>query len=241
MEPLILRTGSDVAGWVLASSTAALAVCTFLLAGIALFQDQLREWLRRPHLTASIDMAPPDCHMITLGIGPAAIDTFYMRIRVMNDGDVPARDVEVFAAESRIDQSGHWKPLTTFLPMNLVWSHMWAQAGRPVIYFPMISPHMFKHCDLANIIDPARRAGHIEENPALGLSPMQTSARFNVMVYPNHKGEIVGPGRYQLDLVVAASNARPTRFVAEINLTGNWYANESQMLASGVSATIHPA
>jgi hypothetical protein len=241
MEPLILRTGGDVAEWVLAGGTIALAVCTLLLGAIALFQDQLHEWLRRPELVASINMAPPDCHMITLGTGPSAIATFYMRIRVRNDGHVPAKDVEVFAAELRIDQSGQWTPLTSFLPMNLVWSHMQAPGRPPVIYFPMISPHMYKHCDLANIIDPARRAGHIEENPGLRLSPTQTSARFNVMVYPNHKGEIVGPGRYQLDLVVAASNAQPTRFVAEINLTGNWYANESQMLASGVSATIHPA
>jgi len=241
METMVIRTANDTAEWALVWVTLMMAVATLALAAVALFQDQWREWLRKPELTASIKVEPPDCHMITLGTGPSAVANFYMRIQVGNDGGVPAKDVEVFAAELRIDQSGDWKRLTTFLPMNLVWSHMQSQGKPPVIYYPMISPHMSKHCDLANIVDPARRAGSIEENPALGLTPTQTSARFNVMVYPNHKGEIVGPGRYQIDLVVAASNARPKRFVAEIHLAGNWYANESQMLAAGVSATIHPA
>lgn len=233
MEPLVLRSASDAAEWFLA----AMAFGTLLVAGVALFQDRLRQLVWHPNLRVSIIMEPPDCHMITLGTGPGAIDTFYLRLRVENDGNVVARDVEVYAAELRmLNQSNQWSRLGTFLPMNLLWSHM----GQ-VTHYPLLAPGTARHCDLANVIDPARRAGHLEENPSLGLSAKQTSMRLNVMVYPNHKGEIVGPGQYQLDIVVAASNGRPRQYSIDLNLSGTWHSNEAQMLTSGVGASVREA
>jgi hypothetical protein len=65
---------------------------------------------------------------------------------------------------------------------------------------------MGKHCDLGHITDPSVRARAGEENPNLKLLTSQTSLAFDVMVSPNNKGHIIGPGLYQLDILIAAEN-----------------------------------
>ena len=223
--------------WVLVWSTMALAIVTFILAFVALFQDQLRERMRSPRLDVTIEMSPPDCHMIVVAVSGVTANALYLRLRVWNRGDIPAKDVEVFAAQlRRRDPSQKWQVAGTFLPMNLLWSHM----GK-MTHLPMLSPGTFKHCDFAHVIDPAKRPTTIEDNPNLNLTSNQTSMRFDVMVYPNHKGDIVEPGNYELDLVLAGSNCRPTHHVAVIELTGTWHSNEVHMLGSGVGVTIRRA
>ena len=122
--------------------------------------------------------------------------------------------------------------------MNLKWSDL----GE--IYFPVIGAGMGKHCDLAHIIDPAQRAGRSqaefrgENNPQLNLTAQQCAFSFDLMVAPNHRGHIVGPGRYRIEVVVAAQNARPEPHTFEINLSGPWYPNEADMLRDGVGVQV---
>jgi hypothetical protein len=40
----------------------AAATATFLAVLVALFKDEVLRWWRRPQLTASIKLDPPDCH-----------------------------------------------------------------------------------------------------------------------------------------------------------------------------------
>jgi hypothetical protein len=58
---------------------------------------------------------------------------------------------------------------------------------------------------------PARRRHPLlrGDAPGMALTDQQTSLAFDLMAAPNHRGHVVGPGEYQLDIRVAAENARP--------------------------------
>jgi hypothetical protein len=168
-------------------------------------------------------------------------DAIHLRVLVWNDGNATARNVEVSAealTRQRADRT--WETVVTFPPMNLVWAHL--PPSRPGLagemYFPSISPKVGKHCDVAHIIDPQRRADFGEYNPALSLAPQQVSLAFNLIVRPNNYGHIVEPGTYRLDVRVAAENARPEPRVIEINVPGPWYQDEARMLRGGVGIRV---
>jgi hypothetical protein len=116
--------------------------------------------------------------------------------------------------------------------MNLKWTNL------GLIYFPSIAPGMGKHCDLGHIVDPNQRQRVGEENSNLNLSKQEVSLTFDLMVYPNHKGHIIGPGVYQLDIILTAENTKPIRRTVEISIPGPWYSNESKMLSDGVGVRI---
>jgi hypothetical protein len=99
---------------------------------------------------------------------------------------------------------------------------------------------MGKHLDIAHIIEPARRRFIPHEDPParLALTDQVTSLAFDLMAAPHHKGHIVGPGEYQLDILVAAENARPSRWTIALSLRGTWYADEERMLRDGVGARL---
>jgi hypothetical protein len=139
--------------------------------------------------------------------------------------------VEVYAKELRRKRADEvWERVREFPPMNL----KWANSGH--IYFPVISPGMGKHCDVAHVTDPAGRTAMREDRP--GLQGGATALAFDVDRVPNHRGHIVGPGQYQLDILVAAENARPIARTVEFSLSGTWYADEERMLRDGVGVRV---
>ena len=216
---------------------AATAIGTLVLATVAVFQDTIRQLFYKPKFRIAIRCEPPDCVWVpftNLQTGAFIAHSVYLRLWIENTGNAPARNVEVYAKELRLHRAdGTWERVREFPPMNLLW------ANPPgTVYWPVIVSEMGKHCDLAHIVDPALRAQRGEENPALGLPPDRTSLAFDLMAAPNHKGHIVGPGRYQLDIVVAAENSRPLTETVEINLEGPWYADETRMLRDGVGVRI---
>jgi hypothetical protein len=73
-----------------------------------------------------------------------------------------------------------------------------------------------------------------EINPQLNLTASQTSFTFAVAAQPNHKGDIVPPGIYHLDIVGAARNARTLNATLSIAVDGRWFRTEQQMLADGI-------
>src|SRR5260370_35725014 len=110
--------------------------------------------------------------------------------------------------------------------MNLIWSNF-PFGG---LFLPRIAAHTGKHCDIGHIIEPAKRSIMGEENARLGLKPDEASLTFDLIAKLNNQNHIVGPGTYQLDIGVAADNARPLRRRVEIKVTGKWYPEEARML-----------
>jgi hypothetical protein len=214
------------------------ALGTLVLAAVAVFQRTIVGWFYRPLLTVRIRSTPPDCHAVpwvNRTTGAFVANVIYLRIWVENTGNTPARSVEVYARELRMRRAdGQWEVVRDFLPMNLAWSHIGG------LSFPLVVNEMGKHCDLGHIVDPAQRALTDDENPRLGLSPQECSLAFDLVAHSTHKGHVVGPGEYQLDIIVAAENARPLTRTVEITLRGPWYPDESRMLRDGVGVSILP-
>lgn len=230
-------TCAEWAQWAEAVGTF-LAVVTALV--IALFQDRLRERVWRPVLDVSVEAAPPDCLKIPMtGRGPAGelvavADCCYLRLRVSNRGNRQAESVEVFAGGlSRRQADDTFKEVGSFLPMNLLW------ADYHKVFFPAISPGMYRHCDLAHMIQPEKRAAFSGEDKQWpGVPPTKTILSLDTAVKPNTLSHLQPHGQYRMDIVVAAANAKPIKRTLEITLTGDWYDNESQMLSQGVGVRV---
>jgi len=218
-----------VADWLVAAGT-------LVVAAVAVFQETIRGWFYCPAFHVSAKTEPPDCVAVpfTDRDGTFVADSVYLRLWIKNVGNATAKDVEVYAKELRRQRAdGQWEHVAPFPPMNL----KWANAGG-LIYFPSIAPEMGKHCDLGHIVDPERRQLLREDNPRLQLNNNQTSLAFDLMVAPNHRWHIVGPGEYQLDILVAAENARPLARTVLISLRGTWDSDETRMLRDGVGVRV---
>jgi hypothetical protein len=215
------------------------AVGTLVLAVVAVFQETIRGWFYSPAFRVSIKTEPPDCISVPFTNkldGTFVADCIYLRLWVENIGNATARNAEVEARELRRRHAdGTWKQVRSFPPMNLKWANI------DRIYFPTIAPEMGKHCDLGHIVDPERRHLMREDAPALGLTTQQVSLAFDLMVAPNHRGHIIGPGEYQLDIRIAAENARPIKRTLAITVPGAWYADETRMLRDGVGVAVRNA
>jgi len=217
-----------VADWLVAAST-------LVLATVAVFQETIRGWFYRPRFRVAIKTEPPDCVAVpfTTRDGAFVADSIYLRLWVENIGNATAKNTEVYAKELRRQRADStWERVSAFPPMNLKWANL------GTIYFPSIAPEMGKHCDIGHIVDPACRQHRHEEAPRLSLTNQQTSLAFDLMVAPNHKGHIIGPGEYQLEILVAAENVRPIKRTIAISLRGSWDADETRMLRDGVGVTI---
>lgn len=214
------------------------AIGTISAVAVALFKDEFLRWRRRPKLNISISLHPPDCHKTQLTVDEHSIassirvlNCYYFRLWVRNDGRSRAERVEVFVAKIRQrNTKGSFEQLDNFLPMNLVWS---AGSGGERIYIDGISPGMGKHCDIGHIIDPTFRKFINSENSKSAV-PNQTIFSLDLEFKTNTLSHLLMPGSYQIDLLVAASNANPSIFTISLDLFGNWYPDESQMFAEGL-------
>jgi hypothetical protein len=211
------------------------AAGTLVLAAVAIFQDTIRGWFYTPEFRVSVKTEPPDCVAVPFGPLPngTMVDAYYLRLWIENTGNATAKNAEVYADElrrQRLDET--WELVKAFPPMNLVWANLRA------VYFPAIAPKMGKHCDLGHVTDPTCRQLLKEDAPRLGLTNQQTSLAFDLMAAPNHKGHIVGPGEYQLDIRVAAENALPVKRTIAISLRGTWYPDETVMFRDGVGIAV---
>lgn len=200
---------------------------------VAIFEDKIRAWLTRPKLDISIQTSSPDCHKIPIVHPkyPIITDGYYFRLRVTNSGSQKAESVEIFAAElSERQSNGTFKVVESFLPMNLVWSHVkW-------VFFPAISRGIYKHCDLAHIIKPQEREGFPYENKHWpNIPPEKVILSFDTVVKPNTLSHLIPLGVYRLVILVAAANAKPVRKILEISLSGEWYDDERTMLEEGIN------
>jgi hypothetical protein len=232
-KPVTTQSQDILIFWTMVANWA-VAAATVILAFVAVFQEWLRGLFFRPAFRVRGRTEPPDCVWVPMTGPGIRIECVYLRVWIENVGNTTARNVEVYARELRRQRADHqWERVQAFPPMNVVW----ANAG--TIYFPSIPPRMGKHCDICHVVDPQRR-GIVpdEENGALNLTDQQTSMTFDLVARPNHKGHIVGPGAYQLDVLVAADNARPHAQTVGITLEGHWYGAETEMLRRGVGLTV---
>lgn len=133
---------------------------------IAIFHTQLRQLFWKPSLKIFIDKDDPaDCQKTTIKnkVTNQTADCFYFRLRIINEGNATAQNVEITIQEifRKNLANNEFEKWRAFLPLNLTWSHV----GN--VFYPRISPSKnYKHCDLAHITDPQQLVS-IESNDDL--------------------------------------------------------------------------
>jgi hypothetical protein len=219
--------------WLMVGLTFVIALATV---GVV-FQDQLRARFWRPRLQVLPVSSKQDCHKTT------ALDStdgqprpcYYYRLRVHNDGNTAARDVEVFAKGlTQAGPDGKWTPVERFVPQWHEWSVLRNVEALKGIYLPSIPPDAARHFDLGHVIHPAYRGNFaLEQDPA--VDPNAAVFSLDGVVRYQRLGHLLPPGRYKVVLELAASNMRPRTFEVEVNNPGMWHDDEDAMLAHGVT------
>ncbi|NEX13617.1 MAG: hypothetical protein C1941_02795 [Prosthecochloris sp.] len=184
---------------------------------VALFQNPFLKWWNRADLCVSIKNIEPYCQSVPQFIRKKLFwggvekvsngNAIYLRLKVENIGSTTATNVAVYAkkligknASRKID----WNPA-----MNLSWSN---EGKERRLFYPHISPGVEKYCDVGFICDPAFRKSDSRYNGAVvqdGKYNIDEPACYLSVAYPLGDYEhIIGPGEYQLDLIVSSDNAK---------------------------------
>lgn len=160
-------------------------------------------------------------------------DAYYCRLRIENNGTQKAEFVEVFASTLwRMNTDGSYKEVETFIPINLKWAN---QIDR-MMFFPAICRGAYKHCDLFHVINPEKRHEiQLEDKEWENVPKNKTILSFDTVVQITSKNYLVGPGTYQLDLIIASANSKPINKKLQICLSGEWYQDQIEMFSKGIT------
>lgn len=116
--------------------------------------------------------------------------------------------------------------------MNLQWAHSPAQ--RPII-FETLNPHMGKHCQLGSVSPTSNGS----ERPLDGMKNGESTFNLATEVFPNNNCHRLKPGKYRIEILVAAQNARPKSLQVDLDWNGLFEESTERMFSSslGVSVT----
>ena len=218
-------------------------IATFIAALVALFKEDWVKLWRRPKLSLRLLLGPPDSSAIRSVViwpDPSMPHTpltwegpiFYFRFRVENTGSWPAERVELnLRSISNRLGDGRLAEVRDFIPMNLRWSH--SPTNNPTI-FETLNPQMGKHCDLGSV-SPAPNGS---EKPLTGMREGESTFNLATQVFPNNNCHRLKPGKYRLEILAAAQNARPRRFNVDLNWNGIFEDSEERMLTNSLGITI---
>jgi hypothetical protein len=216
--------------------TAIEAIGTVAAVMVALFYRDIRDWIRRPRLVIlPIEPGPPDWVKVptvrrrrATGKVITEADTYYLRMRVKNEGGARAEDVEVFAARLLKEHDGKFREVERFIPMNLDWAHRGA-------VLPGLSPDAYRYCAIAAVFDPEKRPEFDSEDMQWpGVPQEKAILSLRVEKPTTARGYLQPFGTYRLELELGAANARPKKETLEITLNGTWYDDEDLMFSEGV-------
>ncbi len=210
--------------WNDAAPAWAVAIGTFVLAFVAVFQEWLRKLIVRPRLGLDAVVSRPDCQKTITSIGA---DVYYFRLRIENTGNDAARDVQVYlAVVERQKADKGYRAVARFSPMNLLWSII-RQPTLPIL-LPGMPP---RYCDFAHVTIPRLKMSSVEDLPE--VDEHTPVLALDLEVCPNNKGHLLEPGVYRFHLKLAASNHPVRDYTLEVDFKGIWFDNEDKMLSDG--------
>jgi hypothetical protein len=204
------------------------AGATFLAVLVALFQEKIRDYFNRAELQITIPHIRPHSHKIKIIAGQYSgglitDEVIYVRILIEHLKGDAAENVEVMLTQCwEYNQAGESKPRENFLPMNLVWSHF-----QPPQHTIRVPSGLFRHCDL----------GYLKRHGG------STRFKFDTIVQPNEVGDaqtwpnMVGPGKYEIELQTSGDNTRTVTKRWLIEIDGNWDDAEERMLQNHLKIT----
>jgi len=225
-------TTAEAAAW-------ASVIATFVAVLVALFKEELVRWWRFATLTATFQTKGAGCQKTPIDLrdpstgAVTTADSYYLRLWIENTGNLRANNVQVFTAKlTRRQADNSFKDVAGFLPMNMRWTHRILPSGQPEVFAAGLSPTMGRFCDLGRIIDPANK--HAFGDTLEDVKDDLTVLALALEVEPYTKSHLIGPGVYRLYVRLAAANCEPVPKVFEINLPGQWYADEECMRSKGI-------
>lgn len=194
------------------------AIATLFAVMVALFQEWIKDIWDHATLKMEIISSPPDTHQIYLGDERGLTSKcLYIRIRVTHLKGKSAEDIEIMATNFwEVNADGSKKKISSFLPMNLKWSHF--QPSRTNIRVPK---GLFRHCDF----------GRIEPGGDMALCKLQ----IDTMVQPNPVSgnkypNIILPGKYEFELMLTGSNTKVLKQCWQLEFENKWSGDEDAML-----------
>jgi hypothetical protein len=194
--------------------------------------------IAKPKLCVSVDLEPPDCMWDTsseenAGDTGLAQGRYFSRLRLTNEGNEDARDVEVMMIRLWVvDSYGRRLMDPSFLPLLLQWS-WWVRDAGPSRWLERLPTGTFKHCDLLTVTleqgpRPGLRRRRSAEKNGRPKSWMTFKPAYDPSDSSGHNPLRKPPGRYELEFVAAASNATAIYRTARITFTG-WKDNPAEM------------
>ncbi len=166
-------------------------------------------------------LEPPWCHLTsTAGGWPV----FYFRFSIKNEGRSQARRCEaVLEGLSVRDAAGQYVREANFFGVNLVWSVIGSQVTD-------LNPERRLYCDIGFIPDVGRQDVYFQERPEFRQGDRQQSNFFfSQSVFPFVQKSYVGPGSYEIEVVVYSENAPTVRQRFRIDWSGRWRQDEKEM------------
>lgn len=257
--------------WALVYWTAGLTFATLILAFVAVFQDSLRSLFWKPNLKFYIDINSTDSQKTLLQINTKHerkkfvrstknyeieeyyvlnhINAYYVRLRVLNYGNISARNVEVLLKDAYKlnEKTKSWIKLTNFSQDNLIWN-TFAEEGLTRYNWDYISPDTFQYINFARILKPKERhfdqsemLTYMEENLTTDISPKdEVLVSLQVFMRSTIKHYLLTKGTYKFKLIIAASNAKNYETFVKLKFNGKWDENPEIMFRDNLSLEMLP-
>jgi hypothetical protein len=209
--------------WV-AIGTMLLAAFTFVLALVTVFQDSLRAKWFSPKLKLRAEAKRPIAEKNRWSNG---VDVYWFRIEVNNEGNVEARDVQVYLADLKYKNAAdRYIPVENFSPMRIVWSHYRTRT------LDVLLPGMPWFCDFFHVSDPAKKMlTHEDSDKAGAADPVMA---LDLEVLDSAVVRFLPKGEYRATLRCGASNHPPKEFKVKVTFKGLWLDDENRMFRESV-------
>jgi hypothetical protein len=205
------------------------SVVALLIAVIGVFQDRIRRFLMGARLKVEFEMKPPFIFKKSLSPVKNGIrwETFYFRVGVINEGSSSASKATVMLAgiEKKDEETGTWKRLDWFVPINLDWCH---SVG---FEYPEIHPGSTAYFDLGmsscSAKDLVTFFGARLGEPDLKKFHLATSR-----IDAAQSGYSLPEAHYRMRIHISASNCDPLEVNFEFWYAPGWSSDTSELLSS---------
>ncbi len=223
-DPAISYIHSRPPDWWVAFATILLAVMTFVLALVTVFQNSINSKFFKPVLTMRMESARP---FAEANVTVSRVSTYWFRVEVTNEGNTEARDVQVYMAGIKKKKADNkYASIEDFSPMRLLWSHT-REANIPILL-----PKMPRFCDVFHIGDPLGK--HITRELCEDAEQDEAVLALDLESPDLMLHRFFAKGEYHLILRLGASNHPPKEFVFKVNFEGAWFDDEEKMFGQGM-------
>lgn len=186
---------------------------------VALFNERLWAWYRRPQLKLILPHGSPGFQKV----GSGADACYFFRLEIKNKGRGDAKRAEVYFGELlKRDDDGRFVRDDQFLPMDLRWAHIETPHQD-------IARDMTRHVNLGYIMTPFAKSSAREFIDVIDDDLSRFS--FCLEVQPKVGTVGIGAGVYRAVFFIGSENSAAKKETVEIEFNGQWTNDDSAMFS----------